>query len=350
LTDPTGIITFAQNYDPYGIVTQTSGDAHTGYGFTGESYDSSAQLLYLRARYYNPADGRFQSRDTWDGDVNRPLSLNRWMYVEGNPINLTDPTGNVVCFPGAIGSVLAGNYLFTVDTIIELCKLQYSKTWGLQLYPDNNGIKECPQNDLWIKPNTVTGLYIDWLCERGKEHVEYYSSDPLTQELARSAVVASIRSKYYKDKNGLLQTLDFGAIAFAEATLDSAINQRISITHFMGSFDYRIQPLSNGRLNFWVSNDTERASGSHFIGHFKDKYQGSLEELVQLHPELKGEVVETVISQYNVISVLQVKSRALTTGDEGGGKMTQTFTWSENNLGCLESIWPLYLQFLNIGN
>lgn len=28
------------------------------------------------------------------GDVNRPLSLNRWMYVEGNPINLTDPSGN----------------------------------------------------------------------------------------------------------------------------------------------------------------------------------------------------------------------------------------------------------------
>jgi len=28
------------------------------------------------------------------GDTNRPLSLNRWMYVEGNPVNLTDPTGH----------------------------------------------------------------------------------------------------------------------------------------------------------------------------------------------------------------------------------------------------------------
>jgi hypothetical protein len=49
--------------------------------------------VYLRARYYNPADGRFQSRDTWGGEVNRPLSLNRWMYVEGNPINALDHTG-----------------------------------------------------------------------------------------------------------------------------------------------------------------------------------------------------------------------------------------------------------------
>ena len=63
------------------------------YGFTGEQYGDSTQLLFLRARYYNPADGRFQSRDTWGGDYNRPLSLNRWMYVEGNPVNYTDPTG-----------------------------------------------------------------------------------------------------------------------------------------------------------------------------------------------------------------------------------------------------------------
>jgi hypothetical protein len=33
------------------------------------------------------------TRDTWPGEVNRPLSLNRWGYVEGNPVNLTDPTG-----------------------------------------------------------------------------------------------------------------------------------------------------------------------------------------------------------------------------------------------------------------
>jgi hypothetical protein len=39
--------------------------------------------------------GRFLTRDTWPGEVNRPLSLNRWGYVEANPVNLTDPSGKM---------------------------------------------------------------------------------------------------------------------------------------------------------------------------------------------------------------------------------------------------------------
>ena len=87
-----GEISLAQSYDPYGTVTSTAGTSFTPYGFTGETTDANG-LIYLRARYYNPADARFMSRDTWAGDVNNPLSLNRWMYVEGNPVNLMDPTG-----------------------------------------------------------------------------------------------------------------------------------------------------------------------------------------------------------------------------------------------------------------
>jgi hypothetical protein len=37
--------------------------------------------------------GRFTSKDSWLGDYNRPLSLNRWNYTNGNPVNYTDPSG-----------------------------------------------------------------------------------------------------------------------------------------------------------------------------------------------------------------------------------------------------------------
>lgn len=38
------------------MVTYTGGTSHTEYGFTGEQYGDSTQLLYLRARFYNPTD------------------------------------------------------------------------------------------------------------------------------------------------------------------------------------------------------------------------------------------------------------------------------------------------------
>jgi len=59
----------------------------------GAYFGDSTQLTYLRARFYASGTGRFLTRDTWEGDYSRPLSLNRWGYVEGNPINFADPTG-----------------------------------------------------------------------------------------------------------------------------------------------------------------------------------------------------------------------------------------------------------------
>ncbi|MBI5649786.1 MAG: RHS repeat-associated core domain-containing protein [Chloroflexi bacterium] len=78
-------------YDPYGNVVSASG-ATSVYGFTGEWTDMTG-LTYLRARYYSAAQGRFTTRDEWEGDYNAPLSFNKWNYVQGNPINLTDPSG-----------------------------------------------------------------------------------------------------------------------------------------------------------------------------------------------------------------------------------------------------------------
>ena len=97
LTDSAGAVTLTQSYAPYGETISSVGSGVSTYQFTGEARDASG-LTYLRARYYNSGDGRFLSRDTWNGDYNRPLSLNRWGYVEGNPVNLTDPSGfNAIC-------------------------------------------------------------------------------------------------------------------------------------------------------------------------------------------------------------------------------------------------------------
>jgi RHS repeat-associated protein len=95
LTDAAGAITLARSYDPYGVTVEDVAVAgvETSYGFTNEYTDYYIKLINLRSRLYDPSSGRFLTRDSWQGNYNRPLSLNRWIFVEGNPINQADPSG-----------------------------------------------------------------------------------------------------------------------------------------------------------------------------------------------------------------------------------------------------------------
>jgi len=64
----------------------------SGYIFTGEMTDANG-LVHLRARYYDPNVGVFASLDPFEGVDSRPMSVNGYSYVEGNPINWINPSG-----------------------------------------------------------------------------------------------------------------------------------------------------------------------------------------------------------------------------------------------------------------
>jgi RHS repeat-associated protein len=87
-----GEVTLSKRYDPYGWVLDFEGSSNPSFGYAGEMQDSTG-MVYLRARYYAPTDGRFVSRDTWDGDPNNPISFGKWLYGSANPVKYTDPTG-----------------------------------------------------------------------------------------------------------------------------------------------------------------------------------------------------------------------------------------------------------------
>jgi RHS repeat-associated protein len=78
----------------FGAERSHTGSSGQPFTFAGEQTDGELGLVYLRARYYDPQVGRFVSRDTHPALARETQSINRYMYVQNNPVRLTDPTGN----------------------------------------------------------------------------------------------------------------------------------------------------------------------------------------------------------------------------------------------------------------
>jgi RHS repeat-associated protein len=81
------------NYDAYGVGLSAPNNPLTSYLYAGEQFDSVLKQYYLRARYYNPVNGRFNQLDTFEGNNSDPQSLHKYDYCRGDPVNGVDPSG-----------------------------------------------------------------------------------------------------------------------------------------------------------------------------------------------------------------------------------------------------------------
>ena len=107
-------ITDTYTYDSYGIILKKTGDTDNDYLYTGEQYNESTGLYYLRARYMSPETGTFTTMDTYAGTLDNPVSLHKYLYANGNPVMYKDPTGNFSLMETSVAQGIQA----TINTII----------------------------------------------------------------------------------------------------------------------------------------------------------------------------------------------------------------------------------------
>ena len=93
VTDAQGNTLETLDFDAFGNETATN-TKETRHRYTGEAYDATTGLYHLRARDYDPNTGRFISMDEHPGSQRIPLSLNKYLYGNADPVNTVDPSGN----------------------------------------------------------------------------------------------------------------------------------------------------------------------------------------------------------------------------------------------------------------
>jgi len=87
ITDISGTVVSSYEYEPFGMITLSSGTDEDNLGFAGKRLDAGSGLSYFGARYYDSEMGRFISRDpAQDG-------CNWFVYCANNPLTYVDPNG-----------------------------------------------------------------------------------------------------------------------------------------------------------------------------------------------------------------------------------------------------------------
>lgn len=89
LTSASGALVQTYTYDSYGKLTASTGTLTNPYRYAGRELDSETGIYEYRARYYNPALGRFVSEDPIGFDGGNDF----YAYTGNNPANFIDPLG-----------------------------------------------------------------------------------------------------------------------------------------------------------------------------------------------------------------------------------------------------------------
>jgi RHS repeat-associated protein len=105
ITDSTGTTQAAYTFDAYGNVSASTGTLANPFQYAGQYRDQESGLYYLRARYYEPGNGQFITRDPLVVKTRQP-----YQYVADAPVNETDPSGAFVqiLIGAAVGGIIAG--------------------------------------------------------------------------------------------------------------------------------------------------------------------------------------------------------------------------------------------------
>ncbi|HEY6020214.1 MAG TPA: RHS repeat-associated core domain-containing protein, partial [Candidatus Paceibacterota bacterium] len=215
LTNAAGTISGTYTYSSFGQTASTASIANP-YQYTGRENDPETGLYYYRARYYDPAIGRFLSED--------PLRFRSgsdfYGYVENSAVNLIDPSGLAKC------KDIAG--LAGADTDAGLlARLIYFESTGSDMFVRNYNAIEGPTIPIDMAYDLERNAVAATVFNRINYVATHASSGGFSQHGATIAGVIGAKNGYqgmYDDQGNV--HISRGNQARLNNTLNSACDSR----------------------------------------------------------------------------------------------------------------------------
>lgn len=203
LANPTGSVLLAQTYDPYGNLYASAGTSQSHIGYAGEQTDGNG-LVYLRARYYNPSQGRFLNMDP------SRQEQNPYQYAAANPILHTDPSG--LYYPGIDPHL---PYRTGLEIIAE--------------FKDRSAVEALAQ--LFVNPRLDVSEYMGVIGKSASRRLEF---------------ILRLTNSTYPVNAGIQLAIDFGELGFCDEFQDAIVYDALN----------------------WKWHDEEAGVKTNQIGHF----------------------------------------------------------------------------------
>ena len=274
LTDASENTVATYKYDDFGFILEDTGSSLNPYKFTAREHDEDIGLYYYRARYYDSEIGRFISKDPFEGFMSNIQSLNRYCYVQNNPINYVDPSGNVVWWiPGAVGAGVsdiyyAGEVIFT-DEEFSLSKLAgHTASGAVAPYAFAAGMLVGGPLGGTVAGGAVSGgasyvtdVGVQWAASNVfKDDYDEFSWSDCAYSVSIGAVAGPIQANT-KIKNPGRNAKYLSALIYGRETQKEAINA------FSGeAIEYGLK---------YVDEHRQSSSSNYFYGLPTSKYSGS---------------------------------------------------------------------------
>ncbi len=249
--DEQGNILTTAERRPYG--EQVLGDSEPGPGYTGHVSDPDTGLIYMQARYYDPAAGRFLSTDPISPSTGDSFNFNRYDYANNNPVINTDPSGKIVH--------LTNNEA----TLVELINSRALGTFGAD--KDGN-----------LQLNDAKG--------DASKYSSTYTAELKSAISSKSVISISIGRTYTDPRSGVIKKVDVDAGGGVTIGARSGGNQKVVIS---GNSNTTLKDVSGGPLRDTPADILAHELGGHAIPHITGTQTGNaVEDENRIRNEVPG--------------------------------------------------------------